>query len=267
MPIAVFTGSIFLSALLLFTIQPMFAKMVLPVLGGAPQVWNTCMVFFQACLLAGYAYAHFSLRYLGRYQIIIHLGLMSAVFLYLPLSFSSAAAPGESEFPALWLLWHLLVSIGLPFFLLSSTTPLLQRWYSTFNTSGARDPYFLYAASNLGSLLALLSYPFFIELNSGLVQQLNGWSWCYAILYLCLFICAILTFKQAYTFKDRPADTSPATAIGWKRSARWVSLAFVPSSMMLGLTSFVTGDLAAAPLIWVLPWQFTCFHSLSLSPA
>ena len=171
MPTLVFSLAIFISSTMLFLVQPMFAKTVLPVLGGAPQVWNTCMVFFQALLLAGYAYAHYSVRALGNGQLVLHFILMLAVLFFLPLEFPVSGVPAETTYPATWLIGQLALFIGLPFFLLSSTAPLLQRWYASVPGNRAGDPYFLYAASNMGSLLALVAYPLIIETQVGLTEQ------------------------------------------------------------------------------------------------
>src|SRR5437870_4388348 len=152
-----FAGTLFLSSALLFLIQPMFAKMVLPLLGGTPAVWNTCMVFFQSALLAGYAYAHVaSGRLRARGQVLLHLGLLALPIVTLPIAVSSAAAGGGD--PALVLLGRLLAAAGLPLFVVATSAPLLQRWFTATGHRHAGDPYFLYAASNAGSLLALVGY-------------------------------------------------------------------------------------------------------------
>ncbi len=251
MPTIVFSLSIFISSTLLFLVQPMFAKTVLPVLGGAPQVWNTCMVFFQALLLAGYAYAHYSVRVLGKGQLPLHFTLMLAVLFFLPLEFPVTGIPGGTTYPATWLIGQLGLFIGLPFFLLSSTAPLLQRWYASVPGTRAGDPYFLYAASNMGSLLALIAYPLIIETQVGLTRQLLLWSEAYLVLFLFLTVAIALTYRENNLVS--PASDEPGRGISLWRCLRWILLAFVPSSMMLGLTSFISADLAAAPLIWVIP--------------
>jgi hypothetical protein len=159
-----FALTLFVSALMLFLVQPMVAKMVLPRLGGTPAVWNTCMVFFQALLLVGYAYAHAATAWLGvRRQALLHLGLLLSPFAVLPLSLAPGwEAPADAN-PIPWLLGLLLVSVGLPFFLLATSGPLLQKWFADTGHPAAADPYFLYAASNLGSLLALFGYPILVE--------------------------------------------------------------------------------------------------------
>ena len=166
-----FSATLFLSSTLLFLVQPMVGRMILPALGGTPAVWNTCMVFFQAALLAGYAYAHVSVRWFGvRRQVVIHIVLLLTPLLLLPIRFAQGASPPTDDDPTPWLLWQMLISVGLPFFLVSTSAPLLQRWFVDTGHPAARDPYFLYAASNLGSLLALLGYPLLFEPTLGLAQ-------------------------------------------------------------------------------------------------
>src|ERR1043165_5396390 len=161
----VFAAAIFLSAALLFAVQPMFTKMVLPRLGGTPAVWSVAMVFFQAVLLAGYAYAHALTKHLpGKRSVSVHLVVMCAATLFLPLAIASWwGRPPADATAALWLLGLFAVSIGLPFFALSANGPLLQAWFARTDHPSAGNPYFLYAASNIGSFLALLSYPFVLE--------------------------------------------------------------------------------------------------------
>ncbi len=157
---ALFSLTLFLSAALLFTVEPMFAKMVLPRLGGAPAVWNACLVFYQAALLAGYLYAHLSLKWLGpRRQAVLHLALLGLAWIVLPIRVAQGWLPPATTFPAPWLWMLLAVSLGLPFLAVSASAPMLQAWFARTRRPAGRDPYFLYAASNLGSLLALLAYP------------------------------------------------------------------------------------------------------------
>ena len=155
----VYAGTLFLSAFLLFAVQPMFTKMVLPRLGGSPAVWNTAMVFFQATLLAGYLYAHLSTRLLGlRAQQVVHGVLLVAALAFLPIALDADALPPADGMPVVWLLGVLATSVGLPFLAVSATAPLLQRWFAHVDHPQSADPYFLYGASNLGSLMALLAY-------------------------------------------------------------------------------------------------------------
>src|SRR6266550_4810131 len=195
---ALFSTTLFLSASLLFWVQPMIARMLLPLLGGVPAVWNTCMVFFQAMLLAGYAYAHFiSTRWSIPRQMAGYFGVLALSALTLPFGVSekligtlSPDAP-----PFLWLLSALFLVVGLPFFVVASTGPLLQKWYSQTGRSGAVDPYFLYSASNLGSLLALLAYPVLLEPHLRLPQQTWLWAIGYATMALCILCCGGVAWR------------------------------------------------------------------------
>src|SRR5688500_1323419 len=182
--------TIFVSSALLFSIQPMIAKMLLPLLGGTPAVWNTCMLFFQAVLLCGYAYALLVSRWSLKRQLIVQLAVLAVAFISLPIGLSSSWANSvpPTEDPSLWLLLCLGASVGLPFFIISSNSPLLQRWFSRTATDSARDPYFLYAASNAGSLLALLAYPVLVEPYFTLRMQSRVWT----IFYVVLVVLAVI---------------------------------------------------------------------------
>jgi hypothetical protein len=253
----VFTVTLALSAALLFSVQPMFAKMVLPLLGGTPAVWNTSMVFFQAALLAGYAYAHYSTQLLDvRRQSILHLVVLVAAFVVLPVAVATDWSPPMEATPAPWLLALLTVSIGLPFFALSATAPLLQKWFSHTYHTDASNPYFLYAASNLGSIAALLAYPILIEPFLGLAEQSQTWTIAYAGLVSLMVACAWLLRRNFAT--DVPKEHHPVAAeltsdINWKLRSQWMILAFVPSSLLLGVTTHVTTDIASVPLLWIIP--------------
>jgi hypothetical protein len=246
----VFGASIFLSAVLLFSIQPLVGKELLPRLGGAPAVWNTVMLFFQAMLLAGYAYAHFTVRHLGlKYQPVLHLVLVIASAWALPFSFGLAGAePGVN--PAIWLLLTLTKTVGLPVFVLASTAPLVQKWFASTRHPHAQDPYFLYAASNVGSFGALFAYPLLIEPFLRLHFQSQLWSGGFWLLALLLMGCVLL----------RRTAEAPVLAIPESRATlprltilKWIGLSFVPSSLMLGVTNYITTDVASIPLLWVLP--------------
>lgn len=263
--VALFTVTIFVSAALLFLLQPMFARMVLPLLGGSPAVWNTAMVFFQASLLAGYAYAHASLRRLGpRRQPLWHLPLMLLPFAVLPVAVRSGWTPPADINPAGWLLALMTVSIGLPFLVVSTSSSILQGWFSTTDHPRARDPYFLYAASNAGSMLALLGYPILIEPNLTLPRQSLLWAWGYGLLVVLTAACAWrlrLGAGRADT-TARPADlrsqisnlkSDPASRPDRRQRTRWVVLSFLPSSLLLGVTSHLSTEVAAIPLMWVVP--------------
>src|SRR5215204_1577285 len=252
----VFAFALFTSAALLFWVQPLVAKMLLPLLGGAPSVWNTCMVFFQALLLAGYAYALLiSQRFSLRNQAIIHALLLLAAGLVLPFALSNrvlASVPTQSS-PIFWLLTTLLVTVGPPFLLLSATAPLLQRWFSHSSHSSARDPYFLYAVSNAGSMLALLGFPFLLE--PAFAVRTQNWIWAvgYAVLVALVITCAILLNGRRATSHTTVVEHQPVVTLKSAQRFEWVLLAFVPSSLMLGVTTFIATDVASVPLIWIIP--------------
>ncbi|OUS16830.1 hypothetical protein A9Q97_02045 [Rhodospirillales bacterium 47_12_T64] len=249
-----------LSAFLLFLIQPMFTKLVLPLLGGAPAIWNTAMVFFQAMLLAGYIYAHFlSSTFTLRTQIIIHLVIMAVAILTLPIAISAGFDAPSKNWPTVWLLWLFAASIGLPFFIISANAPLLQDWFRSSGDDHAHDPYFLYAASNIGSIAALASYPLFIEVFFGLESQ--GWLWSYGFIALLIFIffCSLSLKKKETKISAADAATKVSSKINNEDApvlstyAYWIILAFVPSALLLSVTNKITTDLLATPLLWVIP--------------
>jgi len=256
---ALFSLTLFLSAGLLFFVELMIAKMILPLLGGTPAVWNTCMMFFQAVLLAGYGYAHISgaKMNLSR-QIVIHLAILVAACIVLPIAVPRWLAPPAEANPLGYVLFLLLISVGPPFFVLSGTAPLLQKWFAQTGHRSAADPYFLYSASNLGSMLALLGYPALIEPRFRLVEQSLSWTRGYIILAALTVLCAALTRKYATAC---PSPFSQGTAercvlpvrVNWMERGRWILFAFVPSSLMLGVTTFLSTDVAAVPLFWVVP--------------
>lgn len=245
-----YAATLFFSAGLLFLVQPMVTKMVLPRLGGSPAVWNTSMCFFQAVLLAGYVYAHLlSTRVERRAQALIHAAVLLAAAAFLPLDLTADTPPADG-IPVLWLIGRLTISVGPPFFALSATAPLLQRWFSRTDHPAAADPYFLYAASNAGSLLALLSYPLLVEPTLPLHAQSRVWSVGLALVAAGIAVCWL-------GYRDRPgaeaaAEVQPVSP-PWAERARWVALAFVPSALLLAVTAHITTDLAAAPLFWVIP--------------
>jgi SAM-dependent methyltransferase len=257
--------TLFTGATLLFVMQPMVGKMILPLLGGTPAVWSTCMVFFQAALLGGYAYAHvLTARLRPARQVLVHLIALALPLAVLPLAVSPRLLRGGEANPVLDVLTLLSLSVGLPFLAVSATAPLLQKWFTHTDHPAARDPYFLYAASNLGSMLALLGYPTLVEprlhlQGSGWLTQTALWSLGYAGLAALTALCALtLWWKPAG--KPAPAEPEPETAPApveerprWARRLHWIVLAFVPSSLLLGVTTYITTDLAAVPLLWVLP--------------
>jgi hypothetical protein len=250
-----FALTLFVSSALLFFIQPLFAKMVLPLLGGTPAVWNTCMVFFQAVLLAGYGYAHLAPAWLGvRRQAILHLGLLLLPFLVLNITVAKGWTPPATANPIPWLLGLLAISVGLPFFAVSTNGPLLQKWFAETGHPSAKDPYFLYGASNLGSMVALLIYPVLLEPTLSLSTHSRLWSAGYGCLVALMFVCTVFVCRSSPARAIR--DHGPQTADrrpGTRRRLRWVALAFIPSSLMLSVTTYLTTDIAAIPLLWVIP--------------
>ncbi len=250
--LAVFTAAIFLSAALLFAVQPLFAKIVLPKLGGSPAVWSVAMVFFQTVLLAGYAYAHALTRFLpGRRSMIVHLAVMALATLALPLSVASGFGRPPADAQAFWLLGLFAVSIGLPFFALSANGPLLQAWFARTSHPAARDPYFLYAASNVGSFLALLAYPFVVEPFSRLGQQTFGWSAGFFALIALIAVCGLLTIRSPGAESGASAEDAPAPS--WREVATWIAYAAVPSGLLIAVTAHISTDVAASPFLWVIP--------------
>jgi hypothetical protein len=264
MLLIVFTFAMFVSATLLFLVEPMLAKMALPMLGGTPAVWNTCLVFFQAVLLAGYLYAYASTKWLGRRtQIGVQIGVALLPLAVLPLHLPAGWEPPSQSTPVLWVLAMLSVAVGLPFFVLSSSTPMLQRWFSESGHAQASDPYFLYAASNAGSLVGLLGYPLLLEPMLRLSAQSGLWSYGYGLFFAMTVACGVLVWRanpglSAVTLVagEEIGNASARVEVPrtlWKQRLRWIALAFVPSSLMLGVTTQLTTDVPAIPLFWVLP--------------
>lgn len=255
--LAVFSLALFCSALLMFIVQPMVAKTLLPALGGTPQVWSTCMVFFQAMLFAGYLHAHFTGKWLGlKGQAVLHLALAAAALLLLPFNVGDRIASPDVSHPIAWLLQVLLLSIGVPVFLISATAPLLQKWVAQTRHPAAADPYFLYAASNLGSLLALIGYPTVIEPLVGLQSQWQGWGVGFAVLFVLLTACAWLYWRDhvpALSVDAVGRQSADIARVTHGQRVRWVLLSLAPTSLLLGVTSYITTDVAAVPLFWVVP--------------
>ena len=251
--------TLFVSATLLFVVQPLFARLVLPLLGGSPAVWNTCMVFYQAALLAGYAYAHASSALLQpRRQIPLHLLILLLPLLLLPLGLPAGWQPPAEHNPVWWLLALLTVAVGLPFVVVSASAPLLQRWFANSGHPDAVDPYFLYAASNAGSLLALIMYPLLLEPYLTQVDQSQLWSMGYVLLLLLLGSCAVLL----WTYPDRTKQLNPSShesehrqpsAVPPGTKSRWLILAMAPAALLPAVTTHITTDIASIPLLWVLP--------------
>src|SRR5271169_6501630 len=222
--LVVYTAAIFVSALLLFSVQPLFTKMVLPRLGGSPGVWSVWMVFFQSLLLAGYAYAHYLMRIPGRtIPVAAHLVLLVVALLTLPLSIAGGWGDPPTGGYALWLLGLFAVSIGLPFFALAANNPLLQAWFVRTGHPNGPDPYFLYASSNIGSFLALLSYPVLLEPMFTLRTQNLIWTGFYGLLIVLIAACGVLLLgSPASAAVDTLAVDSDAPAPSWRLRARWI---------------------------------------------
>ncbi len=251
--IPIFSLTLILSASLLFSVQPMFSKMILPLLGGTPQVWNTAMLFFQVCLLAGYGYAHATTRFLNiRSQSIIHVIMLFIVLFALPFGIPEGWIPDETTDPTLWQLSLMSVTIGAPFFVLAASAPMLQRWFSSTNHPDANNPYFLYGASNLGSMAALFAYPIIIEPLLDLNGQSISWTYGYYALFTLIIASALIIWNDIKKSPKQSAIT-PAPTVTNKQRLIWLFLSFVPSSLMLGVTTLITTDIASAPLLWVMP--------------
>src|SRR5437762_1576945 len=253
--LAVYTAAIFVSALLLFSVQPLFTKMVLPRLGGSPAVWSVAMVFFQSLLLGGYGYAHYLIQIANRrVAVAVHLLLLVAALLSLPLSIASGWGEPPTSGYAFWLLGLFAVSIGLPFFALAGNNPLLQAWFFRTGHPSGPDPYFLYASSNIGSFLALLSYPVLLEPMFTLRWQNLIWTGGYSLLVILIAACAVLLLRSpVMVAADVPAKDADAAPPPWILRARWIFLAAVPSGLLIAVTAHISTDVAAAPLLWVLP--------------
>ncbi len=246
----IYALTLLLSAFLIFSLQPLFSKMILPLLGGSSSVWNTAMVFFQAMLLLGYGYAHLITNYLKpKQQVILHILLLIIFSIFLPLSVGENPNPSGSD-PIVWQLTVMLTAIGGPFFILSSSAPLLQKWFAASNHERSANPYFLYAVSNIGSMGSLLAYPFLLEPLSTLTQQRYLWAIGYGALII-LTVCAASFFWNSYTKTEVVKDEGARP--NWQQELSWIGFAFIPSSLMLGFTTLITTDLASAPLFWVVP--------------
>src|SRR4030095_13795076 len=293
LPPLLFSVTLFIRAGLLFWIQPLIGKTLLPLLGGAPAVWNTCLLFFQTMLLLGYLYALASTRWLSlRAQAAAHLFviLLTAIYLFRCPAHAPVLTTSQQQTPTLWLLETLLFSVGLPFFTISASSPLLQSWFSRLRHHLAVDPYFLFSASNAGSLIALVAFPLVLEPSLGLNQQHHLWRVGFAVL-VSLTVVIALALKPLANLSINATQSPRALRLGDESSVaethrrdaenaevaqrilksghyqksdpdnkltavrrlRWLALSFVPSSLMLGVTTYVTADVAAVPLLWVIP--------------
>ena len=242
-----YAGTIFLSSFLLFLVQPLIARLILPWFGGSAAVWTTCMLFFQALLLAGYAYAHWLTRLSNkRAEAVIHTVLLLAAAATLPIAPGEAWKPLGTEEPVTRILLLLGASVGLPYFLLASTSPLLQAWFS--RARPGENPYRLFAVSNLASLLALVGYPFLVEPFLGGVQQVQVWSWLFAAFALGCAAMAWMTPRQA--IESRAEATATEERSPW---VLWLALSATGSVLLLAVTNHLTQNVAAVPLLWLVP--------------
>ena len=241
--------ALFVSAALLFVLQPMVGKSLLPLLGSTPQVWTTTVLFFQAALLAGYAFSHLTTRLAPRRQALVQVALLAVGAIALPVVVDGQ--PPETANPIPWLLGTLAVAAGLPFFALAANGPTVQRWLASTRHRAARDPYFLFAASNGGSLLGLLAYPLAVEPLIGLDEQGDAWALAYAAGALLVAACAVALWMRPSAAP--PPATEAAPAVTTRDRVRWLALAAVPASLMLGTTTYITRDLTPVPLLWVIP--------------
>ena len=252
---ALFTLTIFTSAALLFFVQPLFTRIALPQIGGAPAVWTTAMLFFQTTLIAGYVYAHVLVRHVPqRIGLAVHLVLWAAALMFLPLALPEGWRYDPDGSAAWQTLMLYAAGVGLPFAFLSANAPLIQAWYARSGGPSAADPYFLYGASNLGSLAALLAFPLAAEPILGLTEIGRAWAWGFAALGALLMMAGLAARGgSADAEMAEAAPHVPEAAPGPGRIAAWLFLAFVPSSLLLGVTSKISTDFGALPLIWVVP--------------
>ncbi len=247
--LAVFTAASFLAAFLMFAVQPMVGKMLLPLVGGTPAGWVVAMAFFQLALLAGYLLAHLLSTFTARSHGALFLMALSLGVFFLPVSLKDQAAV-LGAIPTPFTVFALLsLTVAVPFIALSLSAPTIQRLFSSTGHPDAKDPYFLYVASNLGSFAGLFAYPLMIEPLMKLSVQMHSWMGGFAVLIsLACFATATLSKQE-----ERKASKAPKESITWSRRLRWLALAFVPSSLMLGVTSHITMDILSVPMVWVVP--------------
>ncbi|MGQ0654797.1 MAG: hypothetical protein ACT4P4_21455, partial [Betaproteobacteria bacterium] len=244
-----YAGTIFLSSCLLFLVQPIIAKQILPWFGGSAGVWTTCLVFFQSVLLAGYAYADWTTRLGPRRQALLHVGLLAVSLATLPILAASGWKPQGDEEPILRILLLLLATIGLPYFLLSTTTPLLQAWY--WRRFQSMVPYRLFALSNFASLLALLGFPLLFEPAFDLRQLGWGWSFLYAGFAV---LCGFVGFSSVNDIQEEQREKAPAAEkLPLAPQLLWLALSAMGSVMLLAVTNHITQNISSVPFLWVLP--------------
>jgi hypothetical protein len=250
-----FAVTIFLGAVLVFGVQPIAARMLLPYFGGSPAVWSATSLFFQVALLAGYGYSYvLTNRVSPRFQPLVHLPVLAIPIVLLPLSLPISEATLQGLPPAIAVMTVLALGVGLPFTVAATTGPLLQRWFSFTGHRWADDPYFLYAASNAGSLLVLLAYPFLIEPRWDLDEQATLWSAGFLAFAALAATSGLVVFRRVtQSAPQERIDTAAAASISWTTRARWLVLAAIPAALSLGVTQHISTDIAAIPLLWIAP--------------
>ncbi len=232
-------------------VQPLFGRMAMPILGGAPSVWNVAMVFFQTALLAGYFYAHMLSKLPFKAQVIVHSALLAGASLMLPVDLDADNLMPDTNMPTLWLLGLMIKTVGLPFFAISAQAPLMQRWFARSADTQAADPYFLYAASNIGSILGLLAYPALMEPLFTVSDQALVWMLGFVLLLGLVIFAGIAILRHGLA--DTIAAKTISPVIGLKNQLHWIALAAVPSGLLLSVTNKITTDIAAMPLMWAPP--------------
>ncbi len=254
----IFASTIFVSAFLVFQVQPIISKTILPWFGGSPAVWTTCMLFFQVVLFAGYTYAHLLNKLQPRWQLVVHIGMLAGALLLLPITPSGAWKPRPDEEPTWRIMLLLAANVGLPYFLLSSTGPLVQAWFA--RTCGGHSPYRLYALSNIGSLAALLSYPFLVEPAMNTRLQGSLWSIGFGLFALLCACCAFRmlrngkrALREAALVGSAPVADLPDIPPSWGQRFSWLLLPAFASVMLLATTNHVCQDVAVIPFLWILP--------------
>lgn len=258
--VVLFVIALFCSAALIFILQPLFARLVTPLLGGSPSVWNTSMVFFQSALLAGYFYAHLLQRLSKvRSQVAVHAAALLLAAFALPLAPSTVFGEPNVERPSLWLLAVLAASVGAPYIVASATAPLLQAWYSRTDRPDAADPYHLYRASNVGSLLGLLAYPLLIDPLVGARMQATVWSAMYGVVAALVVSCGLIAARTGRSdssiIREKPHDPTADAHAGSLIRERmvWLAAAAIPSGLLIAVTQHIVTDIASAPFLWVPP--------------
>ncbi|MGE0874505.1 MAG: spermidine synthase [Burkholderiales bacterium] len=244
-----YAATIFLSSFLLFLVQPLIARLILPWFGGTAAVWTTCMLFFQTLLLAGYAYAHAtSARMSPRAQALLHTALLAAAALLMPVAPGESWKPAGREEPISYILAMLFVAVGLPYLLLAATSPLVQAWFAAARPG--ENPYRLFAVSNFASPLALVGYPLFFEPYLGSAEQVRVWSWLFGAFALLCAALAWMSAKAPHAVLAAPAAAPPPSARDY---AMWIALSAAASGLLLAVTNHITQNVAAIPLLWIAP--------------